>query len=58
MTTRVPSGLNAADMTPTSCASIEFGEDGAESASQTRAVPSLDAVTTRVPSGLNAAEVT
>ena len=55
MTTRVPSGLNAADLTePVWPARVASALPVA--ASHSRAVLSSDAVTTRVPSGLNAAD--
>ena len=54
VTTRVPSGLNAALQTgPSCCKGLPIGAPVA--ASHTRAVLSSDAVTTRAPSGLNAA---
>ena len=54
VTTRVPSGLNAAVTTTSRCSS--GGVTGFPvAASHTCAVPSRLAVTTRVPSGLNAA---
>src|SRR5215470_13383471 len=56
VTTRVPSGLNAADLTSSSCPRrtlISFPVI----ASQIRAVLSADAVTMRFPPGLKAAEV-
>ncbi len=56
VTTREPSGLNAAEDTPPACpfsTAIGLPSD----ASQTRAVWSfLEVVTTRDPSGLNTAE--
>ncbi len=57
VTTRVPSGLKAAEATALvwprrSVSSLPLA------ASQMRAVPSSLAVTTRVPSGLKAAELT
>ena len=55
--TRLPSGLNAAELTHSVCPSRE-ARVLPESASQTRAVLSCEAVTTRLPSGLNAAELT
>ena len=54
VTTRLPSGLNAAVRTIAVCPWRE-AMVVPESASQTRAV-SPEAVTTRLPSGLNAAE--
>jgi len=54
---RDPLGLKAAEVTLSSWprrTAVAF----AVAASQTRAVPSLDAVTMRVPSGLKAAEFT
>ena len=57
MTTRLPSGLNAAEQTPAVCPRRE-ARVLPESASQTRAVLSAEAVTTRLPSALNAAERT
>ena len=57
MTIREPSGLNAAEMTPTGVP-LEGEELGPVLASHTFAVPSSLAVTIRDPSGLNAAEVT
>ena len=55
VTTRLPSGLNAAEWTGSVCPWRE-ARVLPESASQTRAVLSHEAVTTRLPSGLNAAE--
>ena len=55
VTTRLPSGLNAAEETGAVCPWRE-ARVLPESASQTRAVLSSEAVTTRLPSGLNAAE--
>lgn len=46
---RVPSGLNAAETTLSSCP-LSVTRTRPESASQTRAVLSSDAVTTRIPS--------
>ena len=57
VTTRLPSGLNAAELTASVCP-WRVARALPESASQTRAVLSADAVTTRLPSGLNAAELT
>ena len=54
VTTRLPSGLNAALSTRPSCRK-GWPIGAPVAASHTRAVLSLDAVTTRVPSGLNAA---
>ena len=51
----MPSGLNAAELTEEVCPRRE-ARVLPESASQTRAVLSAEAVTTRLPSGLNAAE--
>ena len=57
VTTRLPSGLNAAELTAVGVPRRE-ARVLPESASQTRAVLSTEAVTTRLPSGLNAAEKT
>ncbi len=57
VTTRLPSGLNAAELTGPVCP-WRVAMVLPESASQTRAVLSAEAVTTRLPSGLNAAECT
>ena len=55
VTMRLPSGLNAADETGSTCPLSSAMRDPL-SAIQTRAVLSSDAVTMRLPSGLNAAE--
>jgi hypothetical protein len=55
VTTRVPSGLKAAELTVLSCA-LSAASSRPDAASHSRAVLSSDAVTTRVPSGLKAAE--
>ena len=57
VTTRVPSGLNAAEMTGSYALRGRRSSAGRRE-SHTRAVLSSDAVTTCVPSGLNAAELT
>ena len=57
VTSRWPSGLNAAELTQPSCC-IGMPIAFPLAASQSRAVLSPEAVTTRWPSGLNAAERT
>ena len=57
VTTRVPSGLNAALSTGPVCPE-SVASAAPVLASHKRAVPSSEAVTTRVPSGLNAAPST
>ena len=54
VTTRVPSGLNAALCTQALCP-MSVASAAPVVASQTRAVASQEAVTMREPSGLNAA---
>ena len=56
VTTRLPSGLNAAELTSAVCPWREASLAGV--GVQTRAVVSPEAVTTRLPSGLNAARRT
>src|SRR5271157_3757134 len=57
VTIRLPSGLNAADLTEPACP-LSSAMRAPVSAIQTRAVLSPDAVTMRLPSGLNAADLT
>ena len=57
VTTRLPSGLNAALFTSSVCPE-SVASAAPVWASHSRAVLSYDAVTTRVPSGLNAALIT
>jgi len=57
MTTRLPSGLNAALVTDPECPK-SVASAAPVLASHNRAVLSTDAVTTRLPSGLNAAHIT
>ena len=60
VTTRLPSGLNAAELTPSDRCGVplEGGEGLAGVGVPDPPVLSAEAVTTRLPSGLNAAELT